>query len=177
MSNTAANVLVGGNGIISHAPTGTTLPTWAFATLAAAFDDVGYISEEGVTQTIGRETNKIKAWQNGDTVRELQTAHDLSISFKMIEHNDESVSIYYGTGNTAASIQITGETLGRESFVIDVLDGDGILRIVIPDGEVTATEDVAYRNEEVIAYGVTITCYPDTNGVKAYLYMDADGIS
>ena len=35
----------------------------------------------------------------------------------------------------------------------------------------TERGDVVYKNDEAIGYEVTITCYPDQNGVKAYKYL------
>ena len=54
-------------GGIYRAAAGTTLPTDATTSLAAAFKEIGYISEDGVTNSISKTTNEIKEW-GGDTV-------------------------------------------------------------------------------------------------------------
>lgn len=175
MTQTAANVMVAGSGAIFHAPLATTLPTTAFTALNAAFKDVGYVSEDGVTESQGAESNPIKAW-GGDTVRTVQTAHNVTYRFSMIETNDESVALFYGNG-TAASHVINGDVLEHQEFVLDMLDGDAVIRIVIPDGQITERGEVVYASGGAMLYPVTITCYPDDSGNKAYKYIDADGVS
>lgn len=168
---TAGNVRVGVTGAVYYAATSTTLPTSAAAALAGAFDDVGYISEDGITQTMNIDTNDIQAWQNGDVVRKIQTSHDLTYTFTMLEMSAETVELFYGD-YTAGVTEITGDQLGNWAFVLDVVDGDNDIRIVIPDGQVTDRGDVVYSGTDPIGYEVTITCYPDSDGVKAYHYAD-----
>lgn len=175
MTQSAGNVMVAGSGAIFHAPTGTTLPTSATTALNAALKEVGYVGDEGVIEAQGTETAKIKAWQNGDTVRTKQTGHDLTYKFTMIETNDETVGLFYGNG-TRVSHAVKGTELPHEAYVVDVLDGDDTVRIVIPDGQVTERGEVVYKSDSAIAYPVTITCYPDATGVKAYKYVDG-GVS
>jgi hypothetical protein len=95
---TAANVLVGAKGKVYGAVTGTTLPTTTAASLAA-FTDLGYVSEDGVVQSLNEDTSEIKAW-GGDTVRTVQTGHTLRISaLTFIETNPETLKAYYGSAN------------------------------------------------------------------------------
>ena len=62
---TAGKPKVGG--AVHVAPLGTTLPTSAGETLGGEWLDVGYISEDGVTNSNSRETNAVKEW-GGNTV-------------------------------------------------------------------------------------------------------------
>jgi hypothetical protein len=52
-------------------------------------------------------------------------------------------------------------TGGRKSFVIDVVDGSDLLRIYIPEGEVSEVGDVVYASGEPIGYEVTVRAYPN----------------
>lgn len=168
---TAANVLVGATGFIYGAPTGTTLPTTPSASLAGAFGDLGYISDEGVVQAIGRDITEIKAW-GGDVVRKIATSHDLTFHFTMIETNPDSLEAYYGEQTDPSTVVEIKSQFGlRQAWVVDVADGTNIVRIAIPDGEVLEVDDVTYATEEAIGYGITISCYADTSGVKAYKYV------
>lgn len=175
MAPTAANVQVATTGGAYHAPTGTTLPTTAPAVLNAAFlaNEVGYISEDGVTQTIDEDVEQIRAWQNGDIVRTVQTSHALTYAFTMIETNEAVLAAYYGTDNVADGVvEVKAGQGDRGSWVFEVLDGDTHIRIVVPDGQVTERGDVEFVNGNAIAYPLTITCYPDGSAVKAYQYID-----
>lgn len=170
MALTAANVLVGVSGSVKTAVTGTTLPTTIAGALDAAFHDLGYISEEGVTESNSVETTDIKGWQNGAVVRTIQTGHSYTLKFKMLETNQYSLTTFYND-YTAGAIEVTGGQGWRGCLVLDVLDGADPQRIVIPDGQVTEFGDVVYQNGDAIGYEVTVTCFPDTGGVKAYKYV------
>lgn len=170
MTTTADNVRVGVTGSVYVADTGTTLPLNAAANLDAGFDDVGYISDDGVTQSINEDITDIKAWQNGDVVRKVQTSHDLTYQFNMLETSETTLGLFYGN-YTAGTVEITGTQLDHHAWVLNVVDGDDHIRIVIPDGQITERGDVVFQNEDAVMYPVTVTCFPDGDQVKAYLYL------
>lgn len=180
MAQTSANVRAGVAGGVSHAPTGTTLPTSATASLNAAFKELGLLSEEGIIESEGRSVNQVKAWQNGSNVRAIQTEHSLTYKFTCIETNVEVAKLIHGsanvTGTTDLTIQVKADALARECFAFDVLDGSNTIRIVVPAGQVIERGDTAYAGGDAISYPVTIECYPDGSGVKAYKYTD-DGVA
>lgn len=167
---TPANVRVGASGVISTAPTSTTLPDSVNDALDGAFTDVGLISDEGVTESIGRDSNKIVAW-GGDTVREVSTTHDLTYQFTMLETNDLALEVYYGVAPVGDVLEVTSAQGYRGAWVIHVVDGDELIRIVLPDAQVSAQGDVQYVTEEAVARQVTLTAYPDGDGVKAYIHL------
>jgi len=174
MALSADNVRVGVTGGIFVAPTGTALPVTADNILNIAFDDLGYVGEDGITEAQEADVTDIVAWQNGDVVRKVQTSHDLMYSLTLIETKTEVLEQFYGPLNGAV-VEVTGDQLGRQSWVIDVVDGDHEIRVVIPDGQVTERGEVTYATGEAIGYPITITAYPDNAGVKAYIYRDSDG--
>lgn len=174
---TAANVLVGATGKIYGGPTGTTLPTSDVDALDGAFVDLGYISEAGVVQAIARDTNPIKAW-GGDVVRKIPTSHDLTYKFTMIETNPETLEAYYGAQDDPSTVvELKAQDGLRQAWVIDVVDGDKLVRIAIPDGEVLEVGDVTYATEDAIGYEITVSCYADVDGNKAYKYVTDASIS
>lgn len=147
---------------------GGTVPTSAASSIPVEFDDVGYIGEDGVTQSIGQDITDIKAWQNGDVVRRVQTSHVVTYQFTMIETNPVSLEAYYGNYD-AGHVELTGDARTRKAWVLDVLDGDEKIRVVIPDGEISEVGDTVFQNGAAIGYPVTVTAYP-VDGVKAHLY-------
>lgn len=170
MAQDSANVRVGVTGAVYVAPTGTAAPTNEGSSLNAAFADLGYVGEDGVTESRDRTVDTIKAWQNGDTVRQVVTEATYQLSFTMIETREATVELYYGNAPVSGSVVVVPtKTGGRKSFVVDVIDGDEAKRIYIAEGEVTETGEIVYANGEAIGYPVTIVGY-STSAIQ-----DADG--
>ena len=123
---------------------------------------------------------------NTDSVGSVEFGSPLAIETSAFWTNEKSLTVYYGSytaGPTTASgvVAITGAQGYRGAWVFDVLDSgsttDGQIRIVVPDGQVTEHGDVSYVNGDATMYPVTVTCYPDSTGTKAYLYFEAGGAS
>ena len=151
----SGEVLVGAT--TAAAPTGT-------GGVTTGFTGLGYVSEDGVTETRDRSSDPIKAWQNGATVRTVVTDSGLTYTFTLLETKKETVETFYGTTVTQAVAEgnfviVPANTGGRKSFILDVVDGAELLRVYIPSGEVTEVGDVVYSNGEPIGYEVTITTY------------------
>ena len=181
MSTTATNVSVGKpkvGGAIWVAPLGTTLPTTADGALNAAFKSLGYMSEDGVTNSLAPDSDTIKAW-GGDVVVTTDNGRDDNTQFTMIEaKNLDVLKVVFGTGNvtgtlaSGVTIKSTNDPLPDMCYVIDmIMRGNTIKRYVIPDGKVTDVADVVYRDSDAIGYGVTIQSIPDSEGVLHYEYM------
>jgi hypothetical protein len=162
MALDSANVRVAVTGEISVGATAAAAPTTVSSTLTG-FSGLGYVSEDGVTETRERSTNDIKAWQNADTVRTVVTEANLSYTFRLIETNADTLELFYGVTGEDGMVVVPAATGGRKSFVIDVVDGTELLRIYIPQGEVSEVGDVVYASGEAIGYEVTVRAYPDVD--------------
>ena len=188
MANTASNVVAGvplATGGILIGDTTATAPTTAAGTLTG-FAAAGYIGEDGVTETNERSTDRIRAW-GGDTVKVVQTEHNVSYQFTFLETlNRDVLEAVYGEDNvttTAATastgtlheVQVNASTLPHKSYVFEVKDGDAKIRIYVPDGQITEVGDITYSDSEVIGYQVTVEAFADELGNKAYKFLD-DGV-
>lgn len=166
------NVRVGITGAVYRAPKGTALPTDATTALNAAFIDVGYISDEGVTLNVESESTEIRAAQFSAVVRAIQTSHTVTAAFTMIETNDESQKIFWADEDaTKESVEIRGGGQTEGAWVLEILDGKEIMRAVFADGAVTERGEVQLLNdEEVTGYPVTITFMEAAGNVKGNIY-------
>lgn len=179
---TATNVTAGKpkvGGAISVAPLGTTAPTDATSSLTG-FTNLGYCSDEGLTNANTRNSTDIKAW-GGDIVLSIQDEKTDTFSMTLIEAlNVDVLKAYFGSENVSGTlangitVNVNGKELVEQVWVIDmVLRGNAVKRIVIPSGKITATEDISYTDSEVSGLGITITAYPDANGNTHYEYIKA----
>lgn len=185
MANNASAVSIGKPAITGgalRAPLGTALPTDVVTALPVAFKALGYISSDGVVESTSTDSNDIVAW-GGDTVRTVQTSHAVTYAFTMIETNSESVAVYYGDDNVTSTpatastgnlleVHVTSQELAHYVWDFELLDGTRTGRIVLPDGQVTERGDVSYIDDDAVSYPVTVSAYPDADGVKAYIYWD-----
>lgn len=166
MALTAENVRVGTTGAIYAGPTSATAPTGASSTLTG-FNELGYVTADGVTETRDRSTNQIRAWQNSDLVREVVTEATATFQCVLMETTAETLAAYYGAtlDTLDGSIEVDpSATGGRKSFVIDLVDGSSVIRTYIPSGEILSVGEQVYANGEAVGYDVTITAYASSAG-------------
>ena len=186
MATTATNVTVGKpkvGGAVHWAPLGTTLPTdatTAIASVSVAYVDLGYVSEDGLTNNNSPESDTVKAW-GGDTVLNLQTDRPDTFALTLIEAmNEEVLKTIYGSSNVVVdgsgniTVKATAQDMPSGVWVFDmILKGGRAKRIVVPNGTISELGEIAYKDSEAVGYNVTITDVPDTNGVYHYEYITA----
>ena len=152
-------------GSVYVAPVGTAAPTSQTSSLNAAFVEFGYISEDGVTQTlpVSGDATFIKVWQGGATVRIVRTAPDEfpTFQFTSIETNKTSLEKYYGATltQTATEGALTVNTTvqrGNFAWVVDLVDGAELERLYVPSGPVIEAGDRAFTNSDAIGYDITL---------------------
>lgn len=172
----AAKPKVGG--AVYVAPLNSTLPTDATTALDAAFVSLGYISEDGLTNSNTASTEDVKAW-GGDVVATLQTEKPDTFKFKLIEsYNEDVLKAVYGASNVsgtlATGITITAnadEQVAKEWAIEMVLSGGINERIVIPNGKVIEVADIVYSDGEVVGYELTVKAFPDSSENTHYTYI------
>lgn len=185
--NASGNVTAGKpkiGGSIYRAPAGTAIPTNASAELDTAFENLGYISDDGATFSTERESEDIKAW-GGDTVLTPQTGFTDSMTFKCIEvlrpivqklvRGDDNVS---GDLESGMTIKVNSTEDTEHVYVIEqVLTGDVLFRTVVPSGKVTELSEVTYADGEAVGYEVKVSCIPDDAGNTHYEYYQKKAVT
>ena len=171
----------GVSGAVYRAPTGTTLPTTADETLNSAFVELGFVSEDGVTNTNSPESDNIKAW-GGQVVMVVQTekADEWKLTFieslnpnvlKMV-YGDSHVTEGVGSSAGIISVEATADVLAEKAYVIDmVMRGGALKRVVIPTGAIKEVGDIVYKDDEAVGYEITITAMPNSAGKTHFEYI------
>lgn len=163
-------------GGIHSGPIGSDLPTDATSKLDDSILGLGYVSEEGLTNTIEVDTETITAW-GGDTVLTVRTSRTETFTWSFIENTKEVMAEVYGQSNVTEegnnlTVLHKNEEMDHRVYVFEILlSGNRVKRIVVPDGQVTEVGDVVYVDGEPIGYEVTLTTYADADGVTVYEYI------
>lgn len=165
-------------GAVSVAPLGTKLPTDSTTALDAAFKQLGYISEDGMTNDNSPDSDNIKAW-GGDIVAVVQSEKPDTFEFTLIEsmnpnvlkevYGDENVT---GTAATGITIKANANDLEDHVMVADMVLKGGILkRIVIPNAKVSEIGEITYTDSDAVGYDITVSALPDTDENTHYEYI------
>lgn len=189
MANVAANALVGmplvtGGLSIGFTPIALAAYPEDASEALSGVETVGYIGEDGVVESDGRETEQIKAW-GGDTVRRVQTDHTITYQFTFLESKNAAVlKARYGADNVTVTPAVPGvsgekivikknsKVLPRMSLDFKMLDGDHLIRNFVPLGQIVETGDVTFVHSDVIKYEVTVEAFADANGDKAIQFIE-----
>lgn len=168
MGKNIEDVRVGVDGIVATGAFGVAVaPTNASGTLDASWTDLGYVSEDGVTETTEQSTTVLRAWQNAKKVRTLVEEGSVQYQLTLIQTSADTVAFYYGGTVEADGSIIINPTVERPvlAFDIDVIDGTSVIRAYAPEAQVIEVGDQVYANGEPIGYEVTVECaYNETLG-------------
>lgn len=165
----------------------TKLPKSANKALDSEMVSVGYISDEGVTNSYSIESDDIKCW-GGITVLSPLTSKEDKFSFTMISPtNEKALGLVFGdnnvtvaesadstTGIAAGNITVVADSadLTAHSFVIEMIVDGVAARMVIPNGKVSDIGDISYTDSDAIGYEVTITALADSTDKTHYMYYN-----
>ena len=160
------------------APVGTALPTDSESALDPAFQLIGYLSEDGVTNATDTDTTDINEMGGIKVLSEI-SGYGETWQFNMIETNEASLKLRFGTANvtgTADKLTVYHAIPSGESLVLVfeiAMTGNRVKRIVVADGTITEFDDTTYSAGDAIGYGVTMSANPSDliNGSTSVEYI------
>lgn len=157
----------------------TTAPTNPTAAPGTGWTELGWMGEDGITETRDVSSDTKRAWQGGVTIRTVRSSDSRRFQFVCLETNAITAglvrpgsTVTTTTGITKTSVKAFTGTDER-AWIIDVRDGKGInTRKVVPRGEVVEIGDVTYNGTDLTMFELTVECYPDNSGVLYEEYTD-----
>lgn len=166
------------SGHIYTAVVGTTLPTTATMSLNAAFKELGYADEDGVSITPGVEVTDIAAWQAATPVKTSLDSISLEISFNLLQANQDTWALYFF--NTAwannfgqGKVTVSSNPGTQEKALIIEWDDDlaDTSRLVVPRAFIADREALQLVRNDVEKVGLTFRVL-DNSGTFFYVYSE-----
>ena len=172
------DIAIAADGSVNVAPIGTTLPTDATTALDAAFVDLGYINEDGVTMSPNTSTDGIAAWQSLAFVRTVISEQDLQLSFEMMQWNEETLKLAFGGGVYTAGVAPewdfklpTPDEVQEVACVVEALDPNGsIYRMVFERVQLESTGDIDFARTNNAGLPTTLRALAGTGGRAGTIY-------
>lgn len=163
MTTVAANARIFGNeaDAIYLAPIGTALPTTIDEELDAAFEDVGWLHSDGVTETPTGSKEVIRGHQGNGVVRTRMSEPGTTVSFVALEDKEQTRQLRYNIKETSTAGGVRRETRGPGQkvsprvAVIDFFDADDVTikeRLIIERLEIVPDGDKVYVNSDISGY-------------------------
>jgi hypothetical protein len=165
------------NADVYVADVGADEPNDVTAEWPSAWAPLGLLSEDGMTEANEQELTDHYAY-GGILVRTTKSKQKRTIQVAALEDNPTVWSLVNpgseatsGGGVTTREVKIRNAPDPR-AFGLELRDGDITSRIVIPRGEVTEVGDRSIVDNQMAMFELTITVYPDAEGVLYYEITD-----
>ena len=146
IANNARNVSYGKpkyGGVAYRAPIGTPLPTTPDEPLDSAFENVGYLNQDGISLATDSSTASITD-MGGITVLTIVTSSSETYTLVMLETNERAAKARFGDTNVESdqlgnmTITHNGLPTDQSSWVFEIsLTGNRADRLVIPSASIS----------------------------------------
>ncbi|MCT1607156.1 hypothetical protein M3B43_07415 [Nesterenkonia massiliensis] len=162
-------------------PLTAALPTSTTTPLPASAEDLGFVSEDGLTISTDRTVEIIRDW-NLDDVRALLTEHGATVSFTLINWSIEALRAFFGPENVTETadeivVRINARAIGDSGWVFNMKDLDRKRRVVIPRGSLASQGEITLVKGEQTPLQIELTPLVDGHGEKIYIYTQKAGSS
>nr|DAI93289.1 MAG TPA: tail protein [Caudoviricetes sp.] len=165
-------------GYIFTAPAGTALPTDYKTALAPAWKCLGFISEDGYTETLDTDSEDFND-MNGDLMASPQTSRVESGQFTLAEIKAATLKMMYGDANVTdengvITVKHNGDSSDTWPLVLELVLKDGRRwRKVIPLAQSSELDDLTLAVGELAARALTVKYLTDESGNTCYDYIQS----
>lgn len=180
MATNKTNMGVGlATGMAYRAPENTALPTSPMETLAADWELIGAVGEDGLTWALGKDDQPLKNWAK-KIVRVISSDNNGSIKAPFIDTTADTLKTIFGDSNvteTAATnthgniVGVTiapGVSAAPAAYLFLMKDGDDMMLVGTTSGVITTVDDITLAPNEPITWNATIES-------EAFTFIKDDG--
>lgn len=166
MASNDVNLGIGrATGMFYHAVATTALPAYPTEALDAAWREVGYISEDGITFSPAMDNDQLKDWSR--SIRRTLPSEDApTVTAPIISTTEESLKTLFGTVTSAAASSQHGATKAvtisvnssgdAQAFLFIGKDGDDSFMLGTTSGYISSIGDVTFTPGDPITWEATI---------------------
>jgi hypothetical protein len=143
------------------APIGTPLPTSLDEALDVAFEDVGWLHADGITEALTGSKTALRGHQGNRVVRTRMDTPGTTIAFHALESKAQTKSLRYVekavtvSGGVRKSTRSPGQKVSPRAAVVDIFDADDITvkeRWVIDRLEIVSDGDRVFANSDISGF-------------------------
>lgn len=148
-----SEIVIGANGKVLVAPVGTVAPVDIATAWAAAWVDLGFLSEDGVSFSNSRTTERVNVWQMFNAARYFVTEEETTASFTLRQWSRVTVPLAFGGGTITTTAgppahymyePPTAGTIDERAVGIEWVDGTKIYRLILKKVMVTDAVETSF---------------------------------
>jgi hypothetical protein len=176
---TADNVIIGVTGKAYVAVVGTPFPADPFTAWATPWVDLGYISTDGLDESLGENRTEIDAWGENSPVITRVKNRQQTFKLTFLETTAATLQLYYavkasdmnasgaGTGAFVTYGSASTTTAYTTALGLDVVMDNKIERIMIARADVTNRGDRKFNANAEASMEMTFTALTNPSGGKS----------
>lgn len=168
MASNKVNLGIGlATGMFYTAPAGTALPSSPLDTLAADWTEVGAVAVDGITWSIGKDSEPLRNWAK-EIERLVGSDEGGSVQAPLMYTIADTLKLIFGASNvtevaaTASNGNITSVTVAPgvssapAAFLFLMKDGEDMMLLGTSKGIIRDVDDVTFSPTEAITWNSTI---------------------
>lgn len=142
---------------------------------SGAYTNLGYISDDGVTENRDEDNQEFVPWQENTSIRYEITKSVTTFEFTLWQSTLATAGFYYGVSAADMFKNADGSVFFDEKgkpdvtqhkLVLTVVDGSRARRTCLAAAQVTERGEITYKSDEMIGYNVTVTGFPGATGTE-----------
>ena len=165
---TTTNPRIWVDSTVAVGPVGTTAPTNIATGLDSDFVDLGFLTEDGLTESREQDSKDHYA-TGGVLIRTTRSKHKRTFKFTCLEDTAVTFGLVNPGSDQSTTTGVTTRTVrtpepNPQAFVLQQADGEYGRRIHVARGEVVEVGEIKAGDEDMVMLELTVNVYPASDG-------------